>query len=147
RALDREGTDARDRGSAEALAATRHEQQKTDVDEERSPHGDDPRQRVLQPRLANRVLDRRVERRLHLIALSAERVPARLGVVRHRLASARSAARSSRIAESWSMTSSSPSFDSVLPLWMRNAVSTAMVKSWRNSDCQFSIVDWSQGQT
>jgi hypothetical protein len=35
-----------------------------------------------------------------------------------------------------------PVLDSALPLWMRTADSTTKENSWRNSDCQFSSVDW-----
>ena len=35
-----------------------------------------------------------------------------------------------------------PSFDSALPWWIRTAEKTTNENSWRNSDCQFSKVDW-----
>jgi hypothetical protein len=35
-----------------------------------------------------------------------------------------------------------PSFDSPLPLWMYSAARVTNENSWRNSDCQFSSVDW-----
>lgn len=38
--------------------------------------------------------------------------------------------------------SSSLSLDSALPLWMSTAEKTTNENSWRNSDCQFSSVDW-----